>query len=163
MTAVLPTRRGLLTAFPVTLILLRHPKPMTTYIPCAGSPISLAASADKTGRNTGNLTNAFTTNVLGTMPPIWEWFHAVITTSTPGGIFTPASCGIYADQSRPVGFTFPAGGSEYDPNQPIQFRQGNELYFFWNLASSTTPVPVVTLYLRYDADIPANQSFRAGA
>lgn len=132
---------------------------MTRYLPCGGSPISLAASADKTGVNTGNLTNAFTTGVLGTMPPVWEWYRATVATRTPGQTFTPAPCNIYVDMSRPVSFTYPVGGTEWDPSQPIQLRQGNELYFFWGLASSSTPVPVVTLFLRYDADLPANQSY----
>lgn len=159
------TRRGLLGAAPVAgYLLTRKTKRMTRYLPCAGSPISLPASADKTGRNTGNLTNAFTGNVLGTMPPIWEWFHATINAQDPTQTFAGGACSIYQDLIKPITFTFPGpGGTEYDPAQPIQFRQGNELFFFWQLVSSTTPVPFVTLFLRYDADLPANQSYLAGA
>lgn len=135
---------------------------MTSYVPCAGSPISVAAAADTTGVNSGNLTNAFTVGVLGTMPPIWEWYRATIVTQTPGQIFTPAPCSIYVDKSRAVSFTYPVGGTEWDPSQPIQLRQGNELYFFWQLASTVTPVPVVSLFARYDADLPANRSFLEG-
>ena len=135
---------------------------MTTYLPCAGSPIALAASADKTGANTGNLTNAFTVSVLGIMPPVWEWYRATIAPKTPGSTFTPAPCTIAVDIARPVSFTYPVGGTEWDPSQPIQLRQGNELYFFWGLASTSTPVPVVTLFLRYDADLPANRSYVMG-
>lgn len=153
-------RRSLL-ALSALGLLGGHDKRMTAYVPCAGSPISLAASADTTGRNTGNLTNAFTSGVLGTMPPVWEWYRCVITASDPTQQFAGGACGVYVDQSRPVTFTFPApGGTEWDPSQPLQLRQGNELYFFWQLASSVTPVPVVTLFLRYDADLAANQSYR---
>ena len=134
---------------------------MTSYVPCAGSPISLAATADTTGLNTGNLTNAFTVNVLGTMPPVWEWYRCVIAAPTAAQQFAGGTCNIYVDQHRPLTTTTPAfGGTEWDPSQPIQLRQGNELFFFWQLASSVTPVPYVTLFLRYDADLAANQSFR---
>lgn len=132
---------------------------MTTYVPCAGSPVSAASAADQTGANTGNLTAAFTTGTLGTMPPVFEWFRATIGTATPGQLFTPAPCGVYVNVRRLVSFTYPAGGTEWDPSQPIPMRSGDELFFFWQLAKSVTPVPLVTCYFRYDADIPANRSF----
>lgn len=135
---------------------------MTSYLPCAGSPVSVFSAADKTGVNTGNLTAAFDVGTLGTMPPVFEWFRATVDTAVPGVLFTPASCSIRIDKTRPVSFTFPVGGSEWDPSQPVPLRQGNELYFFWNLASSSTPVPLVTCWFRYDADLPANQSYLAG-
>lgn len=130
-----------------------------TYQPCGGSPVSVTSAADTTTLNTGNLTAAFTVNVLGTMPPVWEWYRAIITTQTPGQVFQPAPCSIYVNQSKPVSFTYPAGGTEWDPSQPIQLRQGDELYFFWQLAANVTPVPVVTIYTRFDITLPANQSF----
>jgi hypothetical protein len=134
---------------------------VTAYLPCAGSPISLPAAADTTGNNPGNLTNAFTVNVLGTMPPVYEWYRAVIGTQNPAQIASliPAPCAIYM-LNKPISFTYPAGGSEWDPSQPIPLRNGYEIYFYWQLAASTTPVPLVTLFLRYDADNPANQAAR---
>jgi len=153
------SRRGVLGMLPA-VGLVGKTRRMTRYLPCAGSPVSLAASADKTGVNFGNLTNAFTVNVLGTMPPIWEWYRGLVTAQTPALNIPSAPCFININLSKPASFTFPAGsGSEFDPSQPIQLRQGDELFFFWQLASSTTPVPVVTLFLRYDADLPANQSY----
>lgn len=134
---------------------------MPTYLPCAGSPISLAASADKTGNNTGNLTNAFTVNILGTMPPVYEWYRAVVGTQNPTQVASlpSAPCSIYVQRNL-VSFTYPAGGSEWDPSQPIPLRNGYEIYFYWQILSSVTPVPYVTLFLRYDADLPANQQAR---
>ena len=85
--------------------------------------------------------------------------HAIIDCQTPGQTFTPAPCSIRKNQKTPVGFTYPVGGTEYDPAQPIQFRQGDELYFFWQLAKTVTPVPVVTLFLRFDTSLTANQSY----
>lgn len=132
---------------------------MTSYLPCAGSPISLLATADTTGNNPGNLTNAFTQNVLGTMPPIFEWYRAVVAPPAPGQTLASAPCSIYVQRYQ-VSFTFPAGGSEWDPSQPIPMRNGYELYFYWQLAASVTPVPLVTIFLRYDADLPANATAR---
>ena len=131
---------------------------MTNYLPCAGSPFSLPATADTTGRNSGNLTNAFTVNILGTMPPVYEWYRANIAPADPKQNLVPAPCLIYAQRTL-VSFTYPAGGSEWDPSQPIPLFDGYELFFFWQLASSTTPVPVVTVFFRYDADNPANRNW----
>lgn len=132
---------------------------MPAYVPCAGSPVSVASAADTTGVNKGQLTAGFTTGVLGTMPPVYEWYRATIATATPGQLFTPAPCSIYLNLRKPVSFTYPAGGTEWDPSQPILMRSGDELFFFWQLASSVTPVPLVTCFFRYDLDNPANRSF----
>lgn len=129
------------------------------FQPCGGSPVTIIATKDTTGVNSGNYTAAFTSNVLGTMPAIWEWYHGIIDTQS-GALFTPAPCNIRVNQLKPVSFTYPDGGTEFDPSQPIEFRQGDELYFFFQLASTNTPAPRVTLYLRYDLSLPANQGFR---
>lgn len=133
---------------------------MTAYQPCAGSPVSVASAKDQTGANQNQLTAAFTTNILGTMPPVFEWYRAMVATATPGGTFTPASCGIYLNIRKPVSATYPAGITEWDPSQPILMRSGDELFFFWALASSVTPVPVVTCFFRFDTDNPANRGYR---
>ena len=132
---------------------------MTSYESCLGSPITVLSAADQTGANKGNLTAAFTTNVLGTMPPVFEWYHAVIDTAT-GALFTPANCPVMLNIRKPATVTYPAGSTEWDPSQPILMRSGDELFFFWQLASNVTPVPRVTCYFRYDADLRANQGYR---
>lgn len=157
---MIATRRGILGTLPLAFIGVRHPKRMTRYLPCAGSPLSLAASADTTGVNPGNLTSAFTQNVLGTTPPIYEWHRGLVTGATPAQSIAVGPCFIYLNKLKPVSFTFPAAaGSEFDPSQPVQMRDGDELFFFWQIPSTSTPVPVVTIMLRYDADLPANQSW----
>lgn len=131
---------------------------MSTYIPCAGSPLSVISAADTTGFNSGNLTAAFTVNVFGTMPSIFEWYRGVIAGPSPSSLPPPAQATIYVDR-RPVSFTYPVGGSVFAPPQPVLMRDGNELYFFWNLASNTAVKPVVTCWFRYDTDIQANRSY----
>lgn len=128
-------------------------------MPIAGSPFTVASAADTTGRNTGNLTTAFTQQQLGTMPAIWEWFHATYGAADPTKTLTPAPVAIYRNTNQLISFSFANGGSEWDPSQALVFRQGDELYFYWQLASSVTPVPAVTIWLRYDADLPANRGY----
>lgn len=132
-----------------------------TLLPCAGSPISVLSAADQTGVNPGNYTAAFTTGILGTMPAVYEWFRCNIDTETPGATFAPAPCSIRLNIRRPVSSTYPVGVTEWDPSQPIPMRNGDELYFFWQLASTSTPAPLVTCYFRYDTDIPSNRAYRA--
>lgn len=131
---------------------------MATYIPCSASPFSVTSAADLTGNNSGNLTTAFNVNVLGTMPPVYEWYRGTIAGPTPSQQPVPAPATIYLN-NKPVSFTYPVGGSTFSPPQPILMRDGDELYFYWNLVSSTGVKPVVTLWFRYDIDIPANRNF----
>ena len=130
-----------------------------TFRSCAGTPVTVLSAADTTGANKGNLTAAFTTGILGTMPSVYQWYHAIIDTAT-GALFTPAPCRVMLNYSKPATFTYPAGGTEWDPSQPIQMQDGYELFFFWQLASNVTPVPRVTCYFRYDTDDPANRGYR---
>lgn len=116
----------------------------------------LAAAADTTGLNAGNLSAAFTPAVLNVTRSFYEIYHIVIATVTPGQTFTPAPIHVFLD-AQPYTFTFPAGGTEWDPAEPMLVRQGQEIDFLFGLASSVTPVPVVTLYLRYDPALPGNQ------
>lgn len=131
---------------------------MADYEPCAGSPVTLTATADTTGQNTGNYTAAFTTGVLGTTPAIWEWVHALIDTQT-GAPFASCVCSIRRNILKPVSVTYPAGVTEYSPPVPLQFRNGDELYFFFDLASSSTPAPRVTIDLRYDTALTVNRGY----
>ena len=47
-------------------------------------PRMTTAAKDLTGRNTGNLTNAFTAQVLGFHVSQYECYH-MVTTAVPGG------------------------------------------------------------------------------
>jgi hypothetical protein len=109
----------------------------------------LAAAADLTGYNAGQLTNAFTPQVINVTEPIFEIYKISIGTATPGQTFQPAPCSVLLNGQLYTA-TFPAGITEWDPTQPMQLRTGDEVDFCWGLASSVTPVPVVTCWLRYD-------------
>jgi hypothetical protein len=112
---------------------------------------SVVAAADQTGKNTGNLTNAFTTEDLPNGVAWFEVYHAVVTNVPPGGSAT------IMIGSKLWGYTNPLGGSEWDPSQPMLLQTSQEVYFLWNI-SATNPAskPVVTLWLRYDPSLPGN-------
>jgi len=121
-----------------------------TYVPL-GSRYALGA-ADTTGLNPGNITIAFTTNIVDISIANFELYHAVITNVVPGITAT-----IYLG-TRVYSFTGPQGGSEWDPSQPMLLIPGQEFYFCTTQAAGLTPVPTVTAYFRYDPSLPGNQS-----
>ena len=113
-------------------------------------PRMTTAAKDQTGRNTGNLTNAFTAGVLGFHVNQYECYHMVVT-NVPAG----ANGQVYINASQ-WGFTFPNSGTEWDPAQPMILNSGMELDVLWNVTSSTTPKPIVTAWFRYDPAVPGN-------
>ena len=114
-------------------------------------PRMTTAAKDQTGRNTGNLTNAFTAGILGFFVQQYECYHMVVT-NVPAG----ANGQVYVNASQ-WGFTFPNSGTEWDPSQPMLLNSGMELDVLWN-TSATNPVsrPIVTAWFRYDPSIPGN-------
>jgi hypothetical protein len=119
-----------------------------TYLPL--TQVTTTAAADQTGKNTGNLTNAFTSAEMPNGCAWFECFHMVVTNVPPG-----ASAEIMIG-SKLWGFTYPLGGSEWDPEQPMLLQAGQEVYFLWSVVSSTTPQPTITMWLRYDPTLPGN-------
>ncbi len=126
---------------------------MATYIGLP--PVVVTATADQSGVNSGNWTNAFTSAVLGSLRmPFFELYHATVS-GVPGG----ASAKIGLDATRLWGFTAPGvgGGAEYAPAAGWLLNPSMEFYFLWTAAATGTPVPQVTAWFRYDLDIPANK------
>ena len=111
----------------------------------------VTASADLTGRNTGNLTSAFTAGVLGFFVAQYECYHMVVT-NVPAG----AQGQVYVNASQ-WGFTFPNQGTEWDPAQPMLLNSGMELDILWNTSATNPPsLPIVTAWFRYDPTVPGN-------
>lgn len=108
-----------------------------------GSRIVIA-TADTTGLNTGNYTNAFSPAVINVNVPYFEIYHMVVT----GAITTPQAT-IYIN-NKTYGFCYPNIGSEWNPAQPILLNPSDEIDFCWNLAAGGTGAPTVSIYLRYD-------------
>jgi hypothetical protein len=117
-----------------------------------GTPGPNTAGPDHTGRNTGNLTNQLSSSFINIYIAVFECHHIVVQ-NVPLG-----AAAVVMINSRFYSFTQPFGGSEWDPAQPMHMLAGDEIDFLWNVASSTTPLPVVTAYFRYDPDLPQNKT-----
>ena len=114
-------------------------------------PRMTTAATDNTGRNTGNLTNAFTAQVLGFHVNQYECYHMVVT-----AVPTGASGQVYVNATQ-WGFTFPNSGTEWDPAQPMILNSGMELDILWNTSATNPPsLPIVTAWFRYDNQVPGN-------
>lgn len=116
----------------------------------------LVATADTTGLNTGNYTNAFSPAVLNINVPYCEIYHMVVQNVPIGN-----SANIVVN-GKQWGFTEPNGGSEWDPAQPLLLLPGDEVDFLWNAPSNGSQAPQVTVHLRYDPTIPANARIAPG-
>lgn len=119
---------------------------------------TLTGTADTTFRNTGNWTNAFTSDVINQQVAFFECHHMVVQAAPAG-----ASATIYIGQVF-YSFTSPGAGagSEWDPAQPMLLQPGDSVFFFWNAVATGTP-PVVTMWFRYDDSIRDNQLAGGGA
>jgi hypothetical protein len=116
-----------------------------------GTPGPNLAGPDQTGRNTGNLTNALTASFINITVQVFEVYRMTVN-SVPLG-----AAAIVMRNSREVSFCQPFSGSTWSPPQPLGLRAGDEIYFLWNVASSTTPIPIVTAFFRYDAALIVNK------
>jgi hypothetical protein len=122
-----------------------------------GGGAQLAAATDTTGFNTGNLTTVIdmVTCGFGRTPAEAEIYHMVVDQVLPG-----ASAKIMWNTSKLHGFTQPFTGSEWWGIIPM--RPSDQLTFLWSLASTVTPVPLLTAWWRYDPSLPSNFTYSAG-
>lgn len=110
------------------------------------------AAADTTGQNAGNLTNLFAVAIMP-LVNVFEVWHMTIK-----GAPVAASANITIHNALfSVVTTGINGTNEWDPTQPALLRSGDDLAFLWALAVSVTSKPIVTIWPRFDADLPANR------
>lgn len=123
---------------------------MASYVDL-GTPGPNTAAADQTGRNTGNLTNQLTSGFINITIAVFECYHMTVS-NVPVG-----AAAVVMRNGRQYSFTAPFTGSEWDPAQPMGLFAGDEIAFLWNVPKTTTPLPVVTAFFRYDASLPQNR------
>jgi hypothetical protein len=116
----------------------------------------LIATADTTGQNTGNFTCWFSPAVVNVNIPVFEVYHVIFSGANLLDTVT-IDVGATAWSFAAAGF---GGGAEWDPANPLLLIPGNDLYFYWSTPTSSTTTPVVTIWLRYDEDLAANQGVR---
>jgi hypothetical protein len=110
----------------------------------------VAAVADPTGLNPGNLTSVFDSNVMGFKVPWFECYHISIT-QVPSDSVIRVFLGVNlwtVAQLDTIG--------DWGPAQPMLLQPGEEVYVFTNSLIAVTPVPVVTAWFRYDTSFPYN-------
>lgn len=115
-----------------------------SYIGLGSRTVTAAAGMDDLDNNPGNWTASFTPSSMGVMINNFELYHAVITQGPAGSTFT-MSLGL-----RPWSGSSRGDINEWDPAQPLLLNASETVYFYWNAATTTTPAPKVTIWLRYD-------------
>lgn len=99
------------------------------------------AVLDTTGRNTGNYTVTFDNTVLSINSERYECYHIVI--DGPVGSQFDVYIGNDWYDSVAQGWK-----NSWDPAQTMKLQKGQNIYFFWNVGPTKTPVPVVTMYFQ---------------
>jgi hypothetical protein len=117
-----------------------------SYVGLGARSVTAAAGMDDLNMNPGNWTASFTPARMSVTINNFELYHAVITAGPAGSTFTVSL------DLQPWSGASRGDINEWDPSQPLLMNASQTLYFYWNAATSTTPAPQVTIWLRYDPD-----------
>lgn len=131
---------------------------MSTYVslgPRVASQFQGQVAQDETGNNPGNWTVSFDPLTLNCSMPYFEVCHIVIN-GAAGSSFSVFIDTFQWDTNQ-NGFA-----NSWDPSVPMPLRPGQYLYFYWSNAVSSGSPPAVTVWIRYDADVPANRAALLG-
>jgi hypothetical protein len=83
--------------------------------------------------------------------PFYEVYKMVVH-GAPGSNFN-----VYVDNNL-WDSSIAGDDNSWDPNEPLQMRPGETLYFFYSDFTSDLTPPTATIWLRYDQDNLANQN-----
>lgn len=108
------------------------------------------ASADTTGRNPGNLTVVFLAQDLNIKISEFELYHVAMTGIPSNTVIT-----VYQGQQLYTVAQLDTIG-DWDPAQPMLLAPAQEIYMFFNIAATSTIIPAVTCWFRYDPMIGHN-------
>jgi hypothetical protein len=103
----------------------------------------ITGKADTTGQNVGNWTVTFDPTILASNVSQFEVYKMIVSgpTNSTFDVYVEAKqwdTSVFGDQNS------------WDPTQPLIMRPGETLYFYYRIATTNTPAPVVTIWLRYD-------------
>lgn len=116
----------------------------------------LTAIPDTTTRNPGNWTLTANPQDLNVKVALAEVYQ--ITVDGPVGF----GFDLYRN-TRKWNSVLQGWQNNYDPQQPLFIRQGDTLFFFWRAATTVTPAPTATIWIKYDADLPENKAYTGEA
>lgn len=127
---------------------------MATFV-SLGARGSVVGSEDETGFNPGNWTVVFGPDVMNCNMPYFEVCHIVVN-GAAGATFD-----VFIDlaqwDTNQNGFK-----NSWDPAVPMPLRPGQYLYFYYSDPVSDLTPPEITIWLRYDQDILANEKALLG-
>lgn len=114
------------------------------------APIQVTATADQTGKNPGNWTNAFMAAAMPLVNPQYEIYHMTVVGGAPlaGGVIYVGLTNSWSTVQLDIN-----GTNEWDPSEPLLLTSGGEIYVLWNTPATAGNPPVVTLWPRYDVSI----------
>lgn len=143
-------RRALLQSAPLaTLARRKGGSPVPSYERLAA--IRVTSAADQSGKNVGNLTAAFTSDLMPRIN-VYEIYHMIVTGGPPLAVASIVALG---KQWSTVVLDF-YGQNEWDPATPLLLHAGSEMYFLWNIPAGGQ-APVVTIWPRLDTQNPQNR------
>lgn len=121
---------------------------MATYIPLGARYAQ--GKADTGQINNGNWTVTFDSTILSNLLPVSEVYHIVVQGAASG-----STGKVFIDNNQ--WDIVPACDiNSWDPNEPLPLKPGQTLYFYISTSATDNNQPNVTIWLRYDRDIPAN-------
>lgn len=131
---------------------------MTTYVNLGyrlATPFNGQVTADKTGNNPGKWTVTFDPSWVNVNVPFFEVYRIVVQ-GAKGCQFTT-----FIDLAQ---WDSPQRGDTnvWDPQNPLPLTPGTYLYFYFSDEATDGFPPTMTIYLRYDQDIFANQKVAGG-
>lgn len=131
---------------------------MSTYVglgPRVGSQAQGQVALDNTGQNPGNWTVHFDPLTINCSLPYFEVCHIVVN-GAAGAMFSVFIDNFQWDTNQ-NGFA-----NSWDPAVPLPLRPGQSLYFYYSDPATDGTPPSVTIWLRYDQDVRANQATLIG-
>lgn len=121
-----------------------------------GSRGPIKGAADLTGNNPGNWTVVLDPDVLNCNMPYFEVCHIVIAGA-------PASSFKISIDLQQWDANLNGQSNSWDPSVALPLKPGQTLYFYWSDPTTDNNPPIVTVWMRYDQDIIANQQALMGA
>lgn len=106
--------------------------------------------ADTTGNNTGKWTVTFTPVELSVNIPYFEVYKVIIHGAAN------STMNWFVDNNQ-WETTVAADDNAWDPAQPLLMMPGKNMYFYWSDPTTDNTPPTVTIWMRYDPSIDANQ------
>lgn len=121
---------------------------MATYV-TLGPRGPATGAADTTGLNPGNWTVVFDPATINCNMPFFEVCHIVVN-GVAGSTFSVWVDAFQWDTNQ-NGYK-----NSWDPAVPLPMKPGQYLYFMWSDPDTDNSPPIVTIWLRFDADIKGN-------